>query len=132
MVRPKCTNCSRQCSRQVAVLASQIEPAGNRKNRPSIMYRTKVLSYPTHKGLKKKQMQRPSDSHVRSPSIQHSTCKIESPSASSNEAPLQMKILHPDNLPAHSVRLTQETLRELCVSMLLHLSYTPDLATCDF
>ena len=41
-------------------------------------------------------------------------------------------ILHHDNAPAHTARLTQECLQELNVSVLPHPPYSPDLAPCDF
>ena len=41
-------------------------------------------------------------------------------------------VLHHDNAPAHTARLTQECLRELNVNVLPHPPYSPDLAPCDF
>lgn len=41
-------------------------------------------------------------------------------------------ILHHDNAPAHTARLTKETLQEMNVEVLPHPPYSPDLAPCDF
>ena len=41
-------------------------------------------------------------------------------------------VLHHDNAPAHTARLTQECLREMNVDVLPHPPYSPDLAPCDF
>ena len=41
-------------------------------------------------------------------------------------------LLHHDNAPAHTARLTAETLDELDIQVLPHPPYSPDLAPCDF
>ena len=41
-------------------------------------------------------------------------------------------LLHQDNAPAHTARLTQEFLNQNRVRQLRHPPYSPDLAPCDF